>query len=743
MPNAAQVQLRSELQGSGVSLIDTPKSGRKDVADKMMIADLLSFAIDKRPPALIVLLSGDRDFAYPLGILRNRGYEILLITPPSGATPILEASANYKLRWRQDVLKIDYDANGRPYDKTLRVSGTSKPQQLAEEPTTGSAVAKKSSPTDLVPDAVRGPDGTKVPPVFAPLVTVLEQFAAEGAPAPLRSRASIRLQALDPNVFSKAHASGWGEYVAVAEAAGIVVLGPGTQNGREWIALPSNVRQAPEMQAVKREKLEEEAVNTKDLGIFAPLIQAHQNVRRGSASDRDPTVRETCSELDDMVRRGIAGTYKYTGTGPFDLYVKQAFRARIARLAQSENGTVVQLHPKYLDVPTGLDTKKGSSSSSEDTPKAPSTLKPAAEIVYESPSKLSAAIPSTSTTSDPTAATARSAFVASTKSFPHQPSGEVINVAYFPLANFLLTQRGDGTFATREVIVHQHLSKHHKLGRAVQSWQAFQEYLRSALADDVVKFVISDGMRHVVLSDKLYRGEGGDKHKGFVRGQNSNWRSTNGSERDGSPRSAGTSESGQDQDSTASSSPKLANQSEPSVPAEQPAQVPSKTKVAEEKEHFAITVEANDRIQSILKKIEKASSPQFNAVATSVEDRQKFKPLVDALVSIRKRGFARALRCATNDADFETVIVSAIEPLRGAVATTLVEVSANAATDASNGTSLATVKAPGAWVQSMGYASFTDFYNEAERKGFVHLISHEAKERIRLAKRYEEMFFSS
>ena len=50
--------LRSELQSSGVSLTDTPHNGRKDAADKMMMVDMLAFAIDQPPPATIVLISG-------------------------------------------------------------------------------------------------------------------------------------------------------------------------------------------------------------------------------------------------------------------------------------------------------------------------------------------------------------------------------------------------------------------------------------------------------------------------------------------------------------------------------------------------------------------------------------------------------------------------------------------------------------------------------------------------------------
>lgn len=67
-----QAKMRSELQGSGISLIDTPESGRKNTTDFMLAADMVAFAIDIPPPARIFLISGDRDFAYGLGILRNK-----------------------------------------------------------------------------------------------------------------------------------------------------------------------------------------------------------------------------------------------------------------------------------------------------------------------------------------------------------------------------------------------------------------------------------------------------------------------------------------------------------------------------------------------------------------------------------------------------------------------------------------------------------------------------------------------
>ncbi|KAH6918937.1 NYN domain-containing protein [Coprinopsis sp. MPI-PUGE-AT-0042] len=99
--------VRSELQASGVSLTDTPHNGRKDVADKMMIVDMLLFAMDNDPPATLVLISGDRDFSHVIGVLRLRQYDVVLLSPPN-AHASLTAHATLCLDWNKDVLHRGY-----------------------------------------------------------------------------------------------------------------------------------------------------------------------------------------------------------------------------------------------------------------------------------------------------------------------------------------------------------------------------------------------------------------------------------------------------------------------------------------------------------------------------------------------------------------------------------------------------------------------------------------------------------
>ncbi|GLB35323.1 putative NYN domain containing protein [Lyophyllum shimeji] len=111
--------LRSELQSSGVSLTDCPHNGRKDVADKMMLVDMLAYAIDNSAPSTIVLISGDRDFAYAVSILRLRRYRVVIVSLP-GVHTSLKVQASLCLDWNNDVLGAESGAhNWPPRTRTL------------------------------------------------------------------------------------------------------------------------------------------------------------------------------------------------------------------------------------------------------------------------------------------------------------------------------------------------------------------------------------------------------------------------------------------------------------------------------------------------------------------------------------------------------------------------------------------------------------------------------------------------
>ncbi|KAG8916925.1 hypothetical protein FRC01_002780 [Tulasnella sp. 417] len=71
-----------------------PDRGRKDVADKMILADLMAFAYDNPLPSAIILISGDKDFAYAISVLRSQLYSIILVHRGSNVSRSLVAQPN-------------------------------------------------------------------------------------------------------------------------------------------------------------------------------------------------------------------------------------------------------------------------------------------------------------------------------------------------------------------------------------------------------------------------------------------------------------------------------------------------------------------------------------------------------------------------------------------------------------------------------------------------------------------------
>ena len=95
---------RTALLDHGVKVVDVPHNGVQDAADKAILVDMMMFALDHKPPAAVVLISGDRDFVYACSALQNRGYNVILFTPPSGAPEVLLENCNIVCDLRADVL---------------------------------------------------------------------------------------------------------------------------------------------------------------------------------------------------------------------------------------------------------------------------------------------------------------------------------------------------------------------------------------------------------------------------------------------------------------------------------------------------------------------------------------------------------------------------------------------------------------------------------------------------------------
>ncbi|KAJ7597844.1 NYN domain-containing protein [Mycena floridula] len=149
--------LRSELQTSGVSLTDCPHAGRKDVADKMMMVDMLAHAIDNPGPYTFILISGDRDFAYAAAVLRLRQYRVVVISPTLPAVHAsLKSQASLCLDWTIDIMSKLAGAVISPQ----HVRRESAPVSAAPKPVEPIVIPEKPQAPPKVDASVQFPDSS-------------------------------------------------------------------------------------------------------------------------------------------------------------------------------------------------------------------------------------------------------------------------------------------------------------------------------------------------------------------------------------------------------------------------------------------------------------------------------------------------------------------------------------------------------------------------------------------------------
>jgi len=97
----------SALDSSGFDLVNTPRRNQKETVDKKMIADIFTNAWDscRHCKPVVILLTGDGDFAYTLSKLRDRGVMSIVIHGDDGnVANILKASADMAMSFETDVL---------------------------------------------------------------------------------------------------------------------------------------------------------------------------------------------------------------------------------------------------------------------------------------------------------------------------------------------------------------------------------------------------------------------------------------------------------------------------------------------------------------------------------------------------------------------------------------------------------------------------------------------------------------
>jgi hypothetical protein len=88
--------------------------------------DMLGHAIDNPAPTTIVLISGDRDFAYAISVLRLRRYQVVLITL-SNAHLSLTSQASVCHNWSSDILGVPHPSSPSTAGKEAKTCSRSPP----------------------------------------------------------------------------------------------------------------------------------------------------------------------------------------------------------------------------------------------------------------------------------------------------------------------------------------------------------------------------------------------------------------------------------------------------------------------------------------------------------------------------------------------------------------------------------------------------------------------------------------
>ncbi|XP_042030645.1 uncharacterized protein LOC121777447 isoform X2 [Salvia splendens] len=103
------------LSATGINLTHVPSVvGGKNSADRSLLVDLMYWVSKNPPPAHLLLISGDRDFAGILHRLRMSNYNILLASPDSAPSVLCSAAT---IMWHWSSLLKGEDLSGKLFNQ--------------------------------------------------------------------------------------------------------------------------------------------------------------------------------------------------------------------------------------------------------------------------------------------------------------------------------------------------------------------------------------------------------------------------------------------------------------------------------------------------------------------------------------------------------------------------------------------------------------------------------------------------
>lgn len=217
---------RQHLQQCGWNLMDVPHLSKKEVADKVMIVDILLFVLDHADKnCTVCLVSDDTDFSYLLAKLKVYPLVKTVVITKSSLSEnwkLLTMFADVSMRWGADIMKVPVVAGERveaprPPATDINVVAPSPPraaqQQLSSPNSAKYSVGPLKGPNfPTFPNVVVGEDDNtsvddddtySVADSFEYDQNVLEKvLTALGSGPHLKSRVGIKLGEYNPAAYN-------------------------------------------------------------------------------------------------------------------------------------------------------------------------------------------------------------------------------------------------------------------------------------------------------------------------------------------------------------------------------------------------------------------------------------------------------------------------------------------------------------------------------------------------------------
>ncbi|KAL4067554.1 NYN domain-containing protein [Scleroderma citrinum] len=365
---------RSELQLSGVSIIDCPHIGRKEVVDKMIMVDMLTFAMDHPPPATVFLITSDRDYAYAVSTLRLRKYRVILITPK--VTACLEAQASAVVDWSVALTRLNLTSTiPTPSSKTRTISGGTPVSFGDPIPKTSTAVKpvdtprlgrKASPPPTLNPfsngfipntdaelmEALGLSDGDheSPPPFQSNLGTTLHDNGRNILPVPVNGDSNVPASAVNamncPNLVppTELPLDEQSSPAASSEGAQLDPEGSSSDVVSTCTSQTSDLSSGSPASAGAAAQLPPNLATRQQIRAkFLPLIQ------RLLADRSSGMIRSSRSDVAMAVVKADKDAYQRAGTASFRQYSILAQQFGLVVLGGNSANSWIALHPAWFD----------------------------------------------------------------------------------------------------------------------------------------------------------------------------------------------------------------------------------------------------------------------------------------------------------------------------------------------------------------------------------------------------------